>query len=211
MSRQTRGILFIFYGQEPTEELIGVVANEIAKRCNAESNLDSFIFDAEDLSKCIVSSINATDKFATKKIDEHTPEEKAVIYVGTVMKDALAAPFDTTEFIGELTSHVMRAKMSPTKTESKELMNALFILSMEDLVISQSLMKKYNLSQKKIEIIKRVYNMISKFQRTSWEKRIETDQQKNAKQQCLSMKRGIIVEWNPMCGLKQQNGLKIIN
>lgn len=161
---ETRAMLFIFVGEEPPVELVRDIAGMIAGCCNTTGTIDHFEYDSEDIAKAILTAPLASDVIGGLRVQqqmkEHTPEEEAVIYVGTVMKDVLGVKFTPEDFVAALTKKISECRNSHTE-EAKRFMNSLFILSQEGLVISQSILKKYKLNEKKILIIKRVYNLVN--------------------------------------------------
>ena len=91
---------------------------------------------------------------------ELTPEDNAAILIGTTLADSIAN-YNASNFVKDILAKVEKCKRNPGKKENKAFMNALFILSNEDLRISKGLLDKYGLDPEKIAIIKKTYNFIS--------------------------------------------------
>ena len=153
--------LVIFYnGQGLTERLRTAIANLLAKEFKAIGAASILEFDAEDIAKLLVKN-SVNDECSKTQEQIKNPEEHAVVYVGEIMKDCLGSAYKPESFIEELTRIIAKARNSSAE-EDIRLMTALSILSKENLQISQSLLRKYKLNERKIMIIKRVYNLISK-------------------------------------------------
>lgn len=101
------------------------------------------------------------EKKAAEPID-CTPEDQAIIFLGTIMKNELEHGSKAV-FVNGLINRIEKARKRPDKEMSREFMNSLFILSQEDLVISGGVMKKYNFDEEKIAIVKEVYNMVKTY------------------------------------------------
>ena len=97
---------------------------------------------------------------AKKEEVELTPEDNAAILIGTTLADSIAN-YNASNFVKDILAKVEKCKRNPGKKENKAFMNALFILSNEDLRISKGLLDKYGLDPEKIAIIKKTYNFIS--------------------------------------------------
>lgn len=162
-----QAVVFLFTGNEPTPELLNEVGKTLAKFCHAEGKMDIRVFSAEDLSNLVVANImcTATKDRAKAKIFplEKTAEEEAMIYLGTTMSTAFEAPFNEYNLMMALILQIEKTRSMADSEPHKRLMNALFILSQENLVISKSLMEKYHFSVKKIATIKKVYNFVTSY------------------------------------------------
>ena len=113
------------------------------------------------VTKCIqmqTKIVGESGNFENK--DTLTPEDEAIVYIGTIFKDVLARPYNSTVFIHKLMEKIMNAAENPELESSKRLINALFILSQEKLNVSATILKKYNMSKEKIGTIKRVYDLV---------------------------------------------------
>lgn len=163
----SRAIVFLFRGDEPTPELLAEVGRILGKFCHVEGNIDAKVFSAEDLSKILVANVRCVTirerTQAKHPTPEKTPEEEAMIYLGTTMSTAFEAPFNEYNLMMALTLQIEKTRSMKDLEPHKRLMNALFTLSQENLVISKSLMEKYHFSVKKIATIKKVYNFVTSY------------------------------------------------
>lgn len=167
MNKETRAVLIIFDGTELPTTAIDTIANHIANIANTEK-VDTFIYSAKEIASAIMSNVEKTEVASIEpKREERTPEDQAIIFIGTVMKDALEAPYDGYVLFKALINKIDELRndliTSSGKKAYDQFMNALFILSQENLVVSKSLMKKYHFSQEKITTIKKTYNFVTKF------------------------------------------------
>lgn len=171
---QPRAIMFILTGTEPSVGLIKDLSGMIAANCNVAvdtngeftDSVECFQFNEDEMASAVAGAIllhamtgGEPLQHAAHQEEEKTPEEQAVIYVGTVMKDELSKPWEPEEFIAALTQKIREARIADND-ESRRFMDALFILSQEDLIVSRGLLKKYKLNEKKILLIKRIYNLL---------------------------------------------------
>lgn len=154
----TRALVILFTGYEPNESALAEVSAVLNERCSAE-NLDCFTFSAKDLATMLLTIDPTT--VAHGQNEETTPEDKAVIYIGTLLEKDLKEPFDGYKFFRAVLNKIDEVKIHFSEEEHKRLMNALFILSQEDLEVSRKLLKKYHFSQEKILILKKVYNFVT--------------------------------------------------
>lgn len=165
---ETRALMFIFTGEEPSNGLVKDLAGMLTHACNVSDHLEYYMLDSDDIAKILsfhmMLKVSKQEQklYQSAQQKEYTPEEEAVIYIGTVMADVLGAAYKPEDFVATLTQKISEARIEKTE-ESKRFMNALFILSQEDLVISQCLLRKYKLNEKKLLLIKRVYNLVSTY------------------------------------------------
>lgn len=109
----------------------------------------------------VATAVAKVVPFEAKKEEvELTPEDNAAILIGTTLADSIAN-YNASNFVKDILAKVEKCKRNPGKKENKAFMNALFILSNEDLRISKGLLDKYGLDPEKIAIIKKTYNFIS--------------------------------------------------
>jgi len=109
----------------------------------------------------VAAAVARVVPFEAKKEEvELTPEDNAAILIGTTLADSIAN-YNASNFVKDILAKVEKCKRNPGKKENKAFMNALFILSNEDLRISKGLLDKYGLDPEKIAIIKKTYNFIS--------------------------------------------------
>lgn len=161
MNKETRAIVLIFEGTEVSAETLDVIAAAIAAQCNTMT-VDNFVYSSKEIADAIMrsdlkySGIAASPAVETVK----TPEDEAIIYIGTVMKEDLQKPFNkytlSRAIIDKINSYV------PGSENATRFVNALFILSQENLEVSRNLMKKYHFSVEKIAVFKKMYNALVK-------------------------------------------------
>lgn len=161
MNKETRAIVLIFEGTEVSAETLDVIAAAIGAQCNTMT-VDNFVYSSKEIADAIMrsdlkcSGIAASPAVETVK----TPEDEAVIYIGTVMKEDLQKPFNkytlSRAIIDKINSYV------PGSEDATRFVNALFILSQENLEVSRNLMKKYHFSIEKIAVFKKMYNALVK-------------------------------------------------
>lgn len=169
MAKQTRAIVIIFNGEEPSSEHFALITQFLVNHVNATGETNNFTFDAKDIAKFVLGSLKTghiVDVSSDGSKTEKTPEEEAIIYVGTIMAEDLKKPFNGYELFSTLVNKMTElrtsAQLGGAGAEAhKQFMNALFILSQENLVISNSLMRKYHFSSEKIATIKKVYNFVT--------------------------------------------------
>ena len=165
MSRETRAILFLFEGEQIPKSTIGRIGAEIGTACNAE-NVKAFVFCSEEIAKLVLRNngvIMHANIETPEPQQEKTPEEEAIVYIGEIMETELKAPFNANEFVTALVKKIGEIRTSFGPEVNQRFMNAMFILSGENLCISKNLMKKYKFSQEKINAIKQTYNFLTKF------------------------------------------------
>lgn len=167
MNKETRAVLIIFDGTELPNTVIDTIAKHIANIADAEK-VDTFIYSAKEIASIIINNVGKPENASIEpKPIERTPEDQAIIFIGTIMKDALEAPYDGYVLFKALVNKIDELRNDLITQTGKEaydqFMNALFILSQENLVVSKSLMKKYHFSQEKIATIKKTYNFVTKF------------------------------------------------
>lgn len=155
---ETRALVILFNGDEPNSAVLANVGAALNESCRAE-NLNCFTFSAQDLATILLKQY----KFATvaSTQEQMTPEDEAVVYIGILLEKDLKEPFDGYKFFRAVLNKIDEVKIHFSEEEHKRLMNALFILSQEDLEVSRKLLKKYHFSQEKILILKKVYNFVT--------------------------------------------------
>ena len=155
---EARALVILFNGDEPNRAALANVGAALNESCSAE-NLNCFAFSAQDLATILLKAGPIT--IASMQDEEMTPEDKAVIYIGVLLEKDLKEPFDGYKFFRAVLNKIDEVKIHFSEEEHKRLMNALFILSQEDLEVSKKLLKKYHFSQEKILILKKVYNFVT--------------------------------------------------
>lgn len=158
-----KAIIILYQGQELTEaEIDKVVLSALTN--NHEVHSVTLLRDndvAQSIMKAVkTSEISEETKTVVRTVV--TPEDNAVIFLGTMMESELKH-FDPGVFIASLVKRVNEAKKQPSKRVNREFMNALFILSQEDLCISKEILDKYNFDSEKIKLVKETYNFVSRY------------------------------------------------
>lgn len=162
MSEQ-RFLIIKFKGEEVPEKLATGIGTRIKELCNVQEKVEVLALNEEDITNIVMHSTlkrMLTPHCFTLEELELTPADKAVIYVGTVLNPYLGSNYKTENFVAKLAEKITEVK-NRDDSEAREFMNAIFILSQEDLKISKSILKKYRLDENKIRIIKRLYNLIA--------------------------------------------------
>ena len=151
-----RYIIIAHNGHQSTDQVRKNIANYLNKSCNTTEIKFTEISELE--LSMIEKNFNVEP---TDKNDNRTPEDEAVIYIGATFRNELA-DFNPSKFAGALANKIAEASNDPSNEDNKRFMNSLFILSKDELLISQSLMKKYKINHQRIKLIKNVYNLLSK-------------------------------------------------
>lgn len=115
-----------------------------------------------EVAAIIIEKAREPEEKKATEAEATTPEDQAIIFLGTVMKHELEHGSKAI-FVNGLINRIEKARKRPDKEMSREFMNSLFILSQEDLNISVGLMKKYNFDEEKIAIVKEVFNMVKTY------------------------------------------------
>lgn len=152
---KTNAIVIFYDGARLADEAI---INALAQACNSDKELEVFHLDSKDIAKTLVKAIkNAVPEEET---NEMTAEENAVVYVGTILKEALETN-DKISIMMETVNEITKARKKPNDKKNKQFMNALFTLAQGDLNnISPSILREYDMDWEKISIIKGCYNHI---------------------------------------------------
>lgn len=161
MNKETRAIILIFEGTEVSEETLDVIASAISAQCNTMT-VDNFVYSSKEIADAIMKSdLKCSGTKPAPVIEEkRTAEDEAIIYIGTIMEEDLKKPFNKYALSGAIIDKIKN--YAPGSAEATRFINALFILSQENLEVSRSLMKKYHFSIEKIAIFKKVYNTLVK-------------------------------------------------
>ena len=140
----------------------GEINNYDVMKITTAFPVDADVVGAATLSNDeVAAAVAKVVPFEAKKEEvELTPEDNAAILIGTIFADSIAN-YNASNFVKDILAKVEKCKRNPGKKENKAFMNALFILSNEDLRISKGLLDKYGLDPEKIAIIKKTYNFIS--------------------------------------------------
>ena len=161
MNKETRAIILIFEGTEVSEETLDVIASAISAQCNTMT-VDNFVYSSKEIADAIMKSDFKYGGTRPAPVIEETKtaEDEAIIYIGTIMEEDLKKPFNKYALSGAIIDKIR--SYEPGSVEAKRFVNALFILSQENLEVSRSLMKKYHFSIEKIAIFKKMYNTLVK-------------------------------------------------
>ena len=158
MNKNLKALVFMYEGDAVSSELVANIGTAINAECKGK-NISVYSYDEKDIANAII-------KFATpeeepkSKPSEYNPEENAVIYIGTLFQNVLGQSYKTETFVSALTQKISEARYASDE-DSKAFMHALWVLSQEDLHISQALLRKYRMNESKILIIKRIYNIVT--------------------------------------------------
>lgn len=147
-------LVFLYDGTAPSPAVVGAIACELTQKCEAE-NVQAFVGDGKAIAEAIVKNIK--DDVDMVNEEEMTAADKAVVFIGETFRDILGHDYTKMGFILELTRMMFQARKHPGVSKNKALMNALFILSQEDLKISKSLLEQYHLDEEKLLVIKEIY------------------------------------------------------
>jgi len=92
-----------------------------------------------------------------------TPEDRAAILVGTIMRDSLiGSNYSADTLVCNLVAKIREAKANPNNEFQREFMKALFILSQPDLKFNRNILKDMNLDKEKIAVIRDTYNLLKR-------------------------------------------------
>jgi hypothetical protein len=162
MSNATKMLIVLFNGRTIHEAARAEICRTLGELCEATS-VEMMELNARELAivaaKPIAEQLQVEEK-KTSGVDVKTPEDEAIVYIGNVMKEELSKPkFDPIDFIDVL---LHKARDSKNGADNRALLNAMFILSQDQLHVSESLMKEYNMTPYKVKLIKRCYSIICK-------------------------------------------------
>lgn len=154
-----KAIIFMYDGRELSTSIIEAMCKYIAQCGRTPLTVDTL--SDNDITEAIAAKAKQA---CVIKMELETPdspqqrnaEEQAVIVIGTTMRDELEH-FNPLAFGAAIIEKVNRAKKNPNRETNRAFMNALFVLSQEDVNISQSLLDEYNMDSHKISIIKSIY------------------------------------------------------
>ncbi len=149
-----RSLVFLYDGNTPSRQVIGDFAFRLSTECVA-TNVQAFVGDDKAIAESIIKNVKAEADVAIE--EEMTAADKAVVFIGETFRDILSHDYTKMGFILELTRMMFQARKHPGVSKNKALMNALFILSQEDLKISKSLLEQYHLDEEKLLVIKEIY------------------------------------------------------
>lgn len=154
-----KAIVVMYNGKEVTPAIIELMCSYFAQAHRMVTSVD--VFNDEDVAAALMQNrkealiVDIQDE--QKEPSTRNAEENAIIVVGTAMREALEH-FNPLAFGSALIEKINRVRKNPNRENNRAFMNALFVLSQEDLNISQSLLEEYNMDSQKIAIIKSIYN-----------------------------------------------------
>ena len=152
---KTNAIVIFYDGARLADEAI---INALAQVCNSDKELEVFHLDSKDIAKTLVRAKDIVVK--EDDTNEMTAEENAVVYIGTILKEALETN-DKISIMLETANEIEKARKKPNDKNNKKFINALFTLAQGDFDnISRSILREYNMNWEKISIIKSCYNHI---------------------------------------------------
>ena len=158
-------------GQQLLPHHIDEISRYLAKYVAINKTLNVDIYDPVDISNLVaqdslLKAINAANDTNGETVgvvneDIRTPEDHAVIFISAWMAEYADENTNFENWKRVLTVQVIEALRDKNEF-SKELINAMFILSGENLNVSLPLMKKYNMTTEKIRAIKELYHFLQK-------------------------------------------------
>ena len=161
MNKEIRALVIIYNGYEFNQNAANAISEIIGTYCNVDTTIDITEFAKSDIENVLLkNTVSKIDKnYTSKKANvvnvDMTAEDAAIIYIGEKFKSMKNTPF-----LIKVSELLQKAINNPGTEESKKIINTFFILSQPDLVISEKLLKKYNLDNNKIKYIQHIYNMM---------------------------------------------------
>jgi len=161
--KQPRAIVLIYSGEEPTKEVLAVIAANIAVACETEQ-VDPFVLNPKEIAQAILEGVKLKVSMPLEKEAQcKTPEDRAAILVGTIMRNSLiGSNYSADTLVCNLVAKIREAKANPNNEFQREFMKALFILSQPDLKFNRNILKDMNLDKEKIAVIRDTYNLLKR-------------------------------------------------
>ena len=161
--KQPRAIVLIFSGEEPTQELLAVIAANIGVTCETD-RVDPFVLDPKEIAHAILAGINLKASMPLEKEAQcKTPEDRAAVLIGNILKDSLIdSNYSTDALICSLVTKIREAKANPNNEFQREFMKSLFVLSQPDLKFNRSILKDMHLDKEKLAVIRDTYNLLKR-------------------------------------------------
>lgn len=155
-----KAIVILYDGEEPSIAAVTNIAQAVAINCEA-SRVDPVVMNEDDIAKILVKSVgravhNKVEKEALK--EEITPEDNALIVVGKIFAVSLMSGSDLL-FYRALVAKTAEIAENHSADPNNVLKNALHILSRENLVVSKKLLKEFHFNERRLEMIKQVYQI----------------------------------------------------
>lgn len=161
--KKPRAIVLIYSGEEPQEDLLAVIAANIAVACET-STVEPFVFDEKDLAKAVILDITEKTKKG-KRVEKSasclTPEDNAAVFIGGYMKSDLLDPekYSPNLFSVHLLQKINEAMEKPYIALNSEFLKAVQILSGKDLKFSsKEILRDSHLDPERIAIIRDTFN-----------------------------------------------------
>ena len=149
--KQNRAVVLLFNGEEPTACAITEISACLAASCSTSiESVNAFTFSGDELAKDLVKKVVSVER---APMIEYTPEEHAVIYIGTQFRKVLES-HDTLAFATEFGLHITTLKF--TNSDPKMLKAVKILANCVHPVIRDEIRQRYNLSNKTIEVIQRI-------------------------------------------------------
>jgi hypothetical protein len=161
--KKPRAIVLIYSGEEPQEDLLAVIAANIAVACETNT-VEPFVFDEKDLAKAVILDITEktrNGKCVKKSASCLTPEDNAAVFIGGYMKGDLADPkkYSPNLFSVHLLQKINEAMEKPHEGLNSEFLKAVQILSGENLKFSsKEILRDSYLDPERITVIRDTFN-----------------------------------------------------
>lgn len=114
--------------------------------------------DDKELAKAVLNVDVTTEPKDVS--DELTPEDNAIVFLGTMFKSQLKK--ERHVFVAAVVNSINKALCNPTADVNRQLINAMFILSQQDLNVSKRILSEYNFDNDKIAAVRDIYNITVK-------------------------------------------------
>lgn len=152
---ETRALVVLYEGKEVPAVVLDRIGRELTAFADAAGTAAFIQLDSTDIAKQVTPSVAVEVVDSTRT--NVTAEDQAIIYLGNKMAKYLGANFNPVTFASAILEKLDKSRNSNNK-DAKAFVNALFILSQEDLRISKEILKKYNFNEDVINVIKSIYN-----------------------------------------------------
>lgn len=162
--KEPRILTILFIGNELSRKTIAEISAIIHKNTNCDEKLNVSQYTEQDIRNLVTQAEAMKNKGFNSQKDPattfRTPEDECCIFIGKMFEHILLPEAPITDFMLALIAAISEAKNDPLNEKSRKFMNALFILSQEDLVISKEIMRDMHINEEKLKVIKRIYNSI---------------------------------------------------
>lgn len=162
--KKPRVIVLVFSGEEPDASILATIAANIAATCDTDQ-VDPFVLGPKDIASAVLSGINLNIPSEKDNASEcKTPEDNAAVLIGGLMKKELSKDFTNQFFVASLIDRIRKARKYPNNQLNREFLNALFILSQDNLNLSKSILAETNLNLDRIAIIRDTFTFMQKYE-----------------------------------------------